>query len=113
MSLNYNVIGLVRRTVPNIVGLEAANVVEADIADRAIVRDVFRVYRPTHLFHLAAEHHSSEEATRSDAFMRMWRTNYIATEVLLDALLELAPACRFLYAGSAQYVYGCRRHHCR
>ena len=102
LAAQYHVVGLVERCRPSIPGLEAAQIVEVDIADSASMRDVFRDIQPDECYHLAAAHHSSETIADTDMRALMLRTNFLSTQALLDAMLEFAPACRFLYAGSSQ-----------
>jgi GDPmannose 4,6-dehydratase len=102
LANKYRVLGLVSKSRPNFAGLELAEIIEADISDPLAMRKLFLEVRPDECYHLAAAHHSSEEKTESDVRAEMLRVNFLSTQVILDALLETAPDCRFLYAGSSQ-----------
>lgn len=81
---------------------ERVTVVQAPLDDLAAVRTLVRAHAPTHLFHLAAP---------ADPNIA-WQQPTIATDALttavarlLEAVLQEAPTCRMVYAGSCQ-VFG-------
>ncbi|MGI9410651.1 MAG: dTDP-glucose 4,6-dehydratase [Hyphomicrobiaceae bacterium] len=84
--------------------------VQADIADRAAMDEVFRTHQPDAVMHLAAESHVDRSITGSDAFIQ---TNIVGTFTLLEATrayCEGLPASRrdgfrFLHV-STDEVYG-------
>lgn len=102
LAEKYRVVGLVRKRKPNFPGLDAAHIIETDISDPTQMRAVFFDARPNECYHLAAAHHSSEQTPGIDIRAQMLSTNFLSTQAILDAILEAAPGCRFLYAGSSQ-----------
>lgn len=102
LAKKYRVVGLVSKVRPSFPGLELAQVIEADISDPLKMRELFLQVRPDECYHLAAAHHSSEQTIEADMRAEMLRVNFLSTQVILDALLENSPDCRFLYAGSSQ-----------
>ena len=84
--------------------------VQADIADRAAIRDVFRQYAPRAVLNLAAETHVDRSIDGPDAFVR---TNIVGTFELLEAARGFASerndeeraAFRFLHV-STDEVFG-------
>ena len=102
LGLGYRVVGLVPVQKTGFPGLRRVEIIETDIADPGAMREVFATVQPDECYHLAAYHHSTEQQSSSDRRWRMLRVNFMATQAMLDALLENVPACRFLYAGSSQ-----------
>lgn len=102
LAKEYRVVGLVSKVRPSFPGLDLAQIVEADISDPLRMRELFLQVRPDECYHLAAAHHSSEQKTEADMRAEMLRVNFLSTQVILDALLDNSPNCRFLYAGSSQ-----------
>lgn len=102
LAKKYRVVGLVLKLRPGFPGLETAEIIETDISDPLEMQKVFLNVRPEECYHLAAAHHSSERKTEADIRAQMLRVNFLSTQAILDALLEKAPRCRFLYAGSSQ-----------
>jgi dTDP-glucose 4,6-dehydratase len=83
--------------------------VQADIADRAALRALFREHRPAAVVNFAAETHVDRSIDGPDAFVR---TNVVGTFELLEAARahlverpEAAPSFRFLHV-STDEVYG-------
>ena len=84
--------------------------VQADVADRAAMDDVFSAHRPDAVMHLAAESHVDRSITGSDAFIQ---TNIMGTYTLLEAARAYWSGCtgekrdgfRFLQV-STDEVYG-------
>ena len=102
LSLGYRVVGLVSKVRSEFRGLELAEIIETDIADPVAMQNVFLAIQPDECYHLAAEHHSSEQKTAADHRIQMLRVNFLSTQAILDAILEKVSRCRFLYAGSSQ-----------
>jgi GDPmannose 4,6-dehydratase len=96
------VIGIVREVPATPAkGFHALDAV--DLTDRAAVDSLIRRVQPARVFHLAAAHHGSEGPAFDPRLLEtMLRTNFLSTTVLASALLESAPACRFVYAASSQ-----------
>ena len=102
VSQGFEVLGLVRpgsRSVPTPDGPELRHV---DLTDDKDVRRIFADFKPDHVYHLAASHHSSDEAGSAACDREMVATNFRAAEILLGAIVELRPSCRLLLAGSSQ-----------
>lgn len=84
--------------------------VVGDIADPALVRRVFSEFRPSHVFHLAAESHVDRSIDGPGAFVH---TNLVGSYVLLEAARahfaalwpELQARFRFIHV-STDEVYG-------
>lgn len=102
LTLGYRVVGLVQRRKPDFPTLAQVEIIETDIADPVAMRNVFQEIRPDECYHLAAYHHSSDQHSSEEGRWQMLKVNFMATQALLDALLEATPSCRFLYAGSSQ-----------
>jgi GDPmannose 4,6-dehydratase len=102
LAKNYRVVGVVSRRKPRFRGLESAEIIEANISDPQAMKAVFLSARPDECYHLAAAHHSSEQVAAADIRMEMLRVNFLSTQAILDALLEITPECRFFFAGSSQ-----------
>ena len=102
LGLGYRVVGLVTERKQGFGALESVEIIELDISDPEAMRSIFATVRPDECYHLAAYHHSSEQQLSTEGCWQMLRVNFMATQAILDALLENAPACRFLYAGSSQ-----------
>lgn len=102
LSKNYTVIGLVRNLQRDFPYANKAQIQVVDICDPAAMRTLLQQTKPHEFYHLAAAHHSSDN--ESDALIKgeMLRINFQSTQVILDALLEVVPQCRFLFAGSSQ-----------
>lgn len=101
-GLGYRVVGLVPERKRGFVALDSVEIIEADISDPDAMKRIFADVRPDECYHLAAHHHSSEQQSSADGRWQMLRVNFMATQSILDALLENSPSCRFLYAGSSQ-----------
>jgi GDPmannose 4,6-dehydratase len=102
LGLGYRVVGLVNKRKKVIRALDSVEIIETDISDPIAMRTVFDSVRPDECYHLAAYHHSSEYLSSTDVRWQMMRINFHSTQAILDALIENAPACHFLYAGSSQ-----------
>ncbi len=75
---------------------------ELDLCDRPAVEAVIAAFQPDQIYHLAACHHSSEQAGNPALDQEMVRTNFLAVEAMLGAILTSRPCCRLLLAGSSQ-----------
>jgi GDPmannose 4,6-dehydratase len=102
LGLGYRVVGLVTERKQGFGALASVEIIETEITDPDAMRSVFATVRPDECYHLAAYHHSSEQQSSIEGRWQMLRVNFMATQAILDALLEKAPACRILYAGSSQ-----------
>ena len=97
-------------TVAPVADAERYAFVQADIADRETMRDVFAIHQPDAVMHLAAESHVDRSIDGSDAFLQ---TNVVGTHTLLEvtraylqqADSETAGRFRFLHV-STDEVYG-------
>lgn len=77
-------------------------VVGFDLLDPASIERLVTTVRPDALVHLAAMTHVGEAQSRSD---EVWRINALGASHLAEAVLKLAPHCRFLHVSSGD-VYG-------
>jgi len=102
LTLGYRVVGLVTERKREFRGLDSVEIIETDISDLDAMRSVFAAVQPNEFFHLAAYHHSSDQQLALEGHRQMLRINFVATQSILEALLEKSPTCRFLYAGSSQ-----------
>lgn len=102
LVLGYRVVGLVTELKRGYLDLKSVEIIETDISDPAAMRSVFATVGPDECYHLAAYHHSSEQQSSTEGRWQMLRVNFMATQAILDALLDNSPTCRFLYAGSSQ-----------
>ncbi len=75
--------------------------IRADVADSKQVRGAFKKFRPSKVFHLAAESHVDRSLTDASPFIR---TNVAGTQVLLEAALEFG--AERLVMVSTDEVYG-------
>jgi dTDP-glucose 4,6-dehydratase len=76
--------------------------VRVDIADAAVVREVFEDYQPDAVMHLAAESHVDRSIDGPSVFVQ---TNVVGTYNLLEASRALASRPRFLHV-STDEVFG-------
>ena len=102
LSLGYRVVGLVSKVRSEFPSLERAEIIVTDIADSVAMEEVFQAIQPDECYHLAAAHHSSLQKTAADFRIQMLRVNFLSTQAISDAILNKAPGCRFLGAGSSQ-----------
>jgi GDPmannose 4,6-dehydratase len=94
----YEVLGIARAGKAD----AAANVAAVSLTDSAAVRELLSRFTPDRVYHLAACHHSADGAPRADIEHEMVQTNFVAVQVLLDAIRAVRPGCRLLIAGSSQ-----------
>lgn len=80
----------------------AARSAELDLCDRPAVEAVVENFQPDQIYHLAACHHSSEQAGNPALDQEMVLTNFLAVETMLGAIMRSRPGCRLLVAGSSQ-----------
>ena len=107
LSRGYRVIGVVlKNQMKPLVGiLSAMELVSDDLSDPLIARKLLQRCSPHELYHLAAVHHSSQEALISESLLTkdsMITTNFVTTKSLAFALLELKLDCHFVFASSSQ-----------
>ncbi len=99
----HRVVGLVR---PDRLGrpdaLPCAGVSVA-LDDANAVADLVAALQPDRFFYLAAVHHSSEGPAVPDPDLQraMTATNMVGVTVAIRAILQRAPRCRLVYAGSS------------
>lgn len=91
-EMNIRIVGISRRQEPSLNGC-VVECVKADVGDQGQVEALVSRYRPDFVFHLAA----LAEGAAADVY----RTNFLATSYLLDALRRNAPEARILLVGSA------------
>ena len=72
-----------------------------EITQRVAINAFVQEVRPTHIVHLAGV--PSIAATRADP-VRAWEVNLMGTLDLARAVLEHAPDCALIFAGSAEFL---------
>lgn len=84
--------------------LNSCQILETDISDSIQVKELLRDIQPDEIYHLAACHHSSERGLGFDGGLnsQMRSVNFLSTHNFVDAIMEIKPQCRFLFAGSSQ-----------
>lgn len=107
LSRGYKVIGMgLRGKDPRLTGVLAGmEFVTDDITNPSAVRRLLQRCEPDELYHLAAVHHSSQETSFSEVLIgkdAMITINFLATKVLVFAILELKLNCHFVFASSSQ-----------
>lgn len=95
----------VHRTGVSSSGLEWSEAV--DITRFEAVQAVVRALRPDEIYHLAAIHHSSQEAHVEDlgSFRRLYEVNFFSLLNFLEAARLHSPSSRIFYAASS-HVFG-------
>ena len=78
-----------------------------DIRNRDDVLRLIRTVQPTHLYYIAAFHHSSEDLKleKEDSLREMLEINTLALNNVLWSIASASPACRLFYAASS-LVFG-------
>jgi len=80
-----------------------------DIHDAAQVLAFVGRSKPDELYYLAARHHSSEERPdEANELRESMSVNFLAFVNVLEAVRQIAPACRVFYAGSS-HMFGSPR----
>jgi GDPmannose 4,6-dehydratase len=102
LKLNYKIFGIVNNLKQGFPELSGVQIIKADISNSIDMKKVFELVNPDEFYHLAANHHSSEFNSKELVWSDMLRINFLATQNILDTLLEITPTCRFLFAGSSQ-----------
>ena len=102
LKLNYKIFGIVNNLKQGFPELSGVQIIKADISNSIDMKKVFELVNPDEFYHLAAYHHSSEFNSKDRVWSDMLRVNFLATQNILDTLLEITPTCRFLFAGSSQ-----------
>jgi len=99
----YQVHGLIRA------GLESRETRETaiDLLDANAVRTLISDLKPDEIYYLAAYHHSSESARppEMELFKRSFEVNVYGLLNVLEAVREVSPSSRVLYAASS-HVFG-------
>jgi GDPmannose 4,6-dehydratase len=106
---------LTRRSIPHL-GLSRGGIrvpaggmlAPIDLGDAKAVEELVKTYSPSHVFYLAAHHHSSQD-NLDEGQAELWRIS-LNVQVLglvhfLEALRLYAPAARLFYAASS-HVFG-------
>lgn len=103
-ELGYSLVGIARNGVQS-EGFEYAG--RCDLEDAETVHSLIKAVLPTHLYYLAAHHHSSQDVAirDSDVWDRSWAVHVIGFGHVLDAVAKLAPATRVFYASSSR-IFG-------
>jgi GDPmannose 4,6-dehydratase len=103
-SQDYRVLGL-HRTGVAASGLEWSQAV--DITRFEDVEAAVRAVRPDEIYHLAAIHHSSEEAHVEGlgSFRRLYEVNFFSLLNFLEAARLVSPSSRVFFAASS-HVFG-------
>lgn len=94
------------RNLAEIENNSAHTLLVGDVADGALIRTAFNDFKPTHVFHLAAESHVDRSIDTPSSFVQ---TNVVGTFVMLDAARAYAAEAkdpfRFIHV-STDEVYG-------
>jgi len=100
----YRTLGI-GRTAVSADGLDWSRPVDITRPDE--VAALVTALRPDEIYHLAAIHHSSQEAHAEDlaAFRRMYEVNFFSLLNCLDAVRTASPATRLFFAASS-HVFG-------
>ena len=95
----------IHRTGVSASGLEWTEPV--DITRFDAVKAVVQAVRPDEIYHLAAIHHSSEEAHAEDlaGFRRLYEVNFFSLLNVLEAVRLVSPSSRVFFAASS-HVFG-------
>ena len=95
-------VGVVREPARSASGVE---LITADLCDRGEVARLLERLAPDEIYHLAAHHHSSQEAAQGAALaarQRILDTNFNMTRTLAFAVLEAGAQASVVFAGSSQ-----------
>ena len=87
---------------PEPASVEGAEFARFDLLDPRSVRELIATVRPTALVQLSGVTHVQEAQSGGE---RVWRANALGVAQLGEAVLELAPECRFLHVSTGE-VYG-------
>ena len=100
-----DVVGVVRPGSPPPEGLPRQRTVELDLRDAAALAALVRELRPAQVFHLAAQHHATQESGRQAlpaTHEAMVAVNFEATRALAFALLAQPQPGHLVLAASSQ-----------
>lgn len=79
-----------------------------DLRDAKTVEELIKAYRPSHVFYLAAHHHSSQDLLQAE-LAHLWKSSFDAQVVglvhFLEAIRLHMPATRLFYAATS-HVFG-------
>ena len=103
-SLGHSLIGIGRESVDSY-GVEWPTPCNIDDAEQ--VRRLIANFLPTHIYFLAAHHHSSQDQISADPTMwrNSWATHVLAFGHILAAAAELTPKAKVFYASSSR-IFG-------
>lgn len=107
LSRGYRVVGVVKpTTIPPAQSAGAtASYISVDMADLGAVREAIEKWQPSEVYHLAAFHHSAQDAAASSAYSAkdlILTTNFIYTKNLAFALAESGLDSHLVFAASSQ-----------
>lgn len=103
-ELGYSLVGIARDSVQT---HDFECVSRCNVEDAEAVQGLIKAVLPTHVYYLAAHHHSSQDAGIRDADVwdRSWTTHVIGFGHVLDAVAALSPTTRVFYASSSR-IFG-------
>lgn len=101
LNKGYQVYGFVEKIIVTDALYSSNDVIiyECSINDHLLVRKLIKEIQPNECYHFAAQSFVSFD-WKND--LDTWATNFTATQVLLAALHEFVPQCRFYFAGSSE-----------
>jgi GDPmannose 4,6-dehydratase len=79
-----------------------------DITNQQHIADLLKEFRPDEIYHLAAYHHSAQDATMIDTtafFDKSYRVNVLSLLNLLEGVRLHSPATKLFYAASS-HIFG-------
>ena len=98
-------VGLSRRAVRDPSGRALPPI---DVGDAKAVQELVKAYPPSHVFYLAAHHHSSQDSLNFDQ-ADLWKASFDVQVMglinFLEAIRLHAPAARLFYAASS-HIFG-------
>jgi GDPmannose 4,6-dehydratase len=106
LAQGHAVVGIVRPGTALPPGPPALRFIEADLREPGLFDRLLRELRPDEIYHLAAFHHSAQEAGAGCDVLRSRRqmvdSNFGVCSALAMALLETALPARLVFAASSQ-----------
>jgi GDPmannose 4,6-dehydratase len=101
-EIGYKVIGIVHRKREHQIDNACTEIIQLDINNSHQICESLYKYQPTEFYHLAACHHSSDIKSTKKIFAEMLDINFTSTQIIIEAILNNLPRCRFMYAASSQ-----------